>query len=311
MSNENQLSISDMQNIGAEAEKMARRQSGIDRVIGMAQMAEYFGKMATVANLNLIKSIKESKEYEGYIHFFEDGTSRRVANFGELCEFVFKKSRRSVDESLLNLDRLGGEFLERANEMGLNQRLINRASRLDQEDRQVIIEVVQQADSTKEQVIEAFEQLMEKNARAKQKLEEQNTQLTAKLEDVTGDLESVRKISAEKTKHLDEAREQLERTRRQIADADPEAVGEELRLSLSAVQVSIESEMTKLRPLLDQLIEHGQANFIDHTPTIVGCLNQIIRNCEYLRESYHLPQESPTDEVPAWVKAMQDEGKVN
>ena len=123
--------------------------------------------------------------------------------------------------------------------------------------------------------------------------------------------EDARKVSEQKNKKIDELHEKLERTRRQIANADPEAVGEELRLSLSAVQVSIESEMTKLRPLLDQLTEHGQVNGIDHAPTIVGCLNQIIRNCEYLRESYHLPQESPTDEVPAWVKAMQDEGKVN
>ena len=123
--------------------------------------------------------------------------------------------------------------------------------------------------------------------------------------------EDARKVSAGKDEKLNDLAEQLERTRRQIADADPEAVGEELRLSLSAVQVSIESEMTKLRPLLEQLIEHGQVNGVDHTPTIVGCLNQIIRNSEYLRESYHLPQEAPTDEIPAWVKAMQDEGKVN
>ena len=121
--------------------------------------------------------------------------------------------------------------------------------------------------------------------------------------------EDARKVSEQKNKKIDELHEKLERTRRQIADADPEAVGEELRLNLSAVQVSIESEMTKLRPLLDQLTEHGQVNGIDHAPTIVGCLNQIIRNCEYLRESYHLPQESPTDEVPAWVKAMQNESK--
>ena len=132
-------------------------------------------------------------------------------------------------------------------------------------------------------------------------------ELRAALKDSREETEDARKVSEQKNKKIDELHEKLERTRRQIADADPEAVGEELRLNLSAVQVSIESEMTKLRPLLDQLTEHGQANFIDHTPTIVGCLNQIIRNCEYLRETYHLPQESPTDEVPAWVKAMQND----
>ena len=114
--------------------------------------------------------------------------------------------------------------------------------------------------------------------------------------------EDARKVSEQKNKKIDELHEKLERTRRQIADAAPEAVGEELRLSLSAVQVSIESEMTKLRPLLDQLTEHGQVNGIDHAPTIVGCLNQIIRNCEYLRETYGLPREAPTDATPAWLK---------
>ena len=301
---EGKMTVTDIQNVGSEAQKIVLANAEANEVLGMIRAFDVVGKFVTVTNLKILHDIKESKKYKGLVKKLPDGKVVTVTNWSEYCQFL-PVSKDTIDQHLMMLKEFGEDFLSRAQDIGMGLRDMRKLRSLpDESDRNLIIEATQQEHLTRDDVLELMEEMAAKHSKEK-------TELTAKLEDVTGDLESVRKISAEKTKHLDEAREQLERTRRQIADADPEAVGEELRLNLSAVQVSIESEMTKLRPLLEQLIEHGQVNGVDHTPTIVGCLNQIIRNSEYLRESYHLPQEAPTDEIPAWVKAMQDEGKVN
>ena len=127
-------------------------------------------------------------------------------------------------------------------------------------------------------------------------------ELRAALKDSRDDLEAARKVSASKQEAIDELNHQLEKTRKKLADADPAKVGEELHATLSAAQTGVRSALTQIQSVLAQLIEHGQANGVDHAPTMVGCLNQIIRDCEYLRETYGLPREAPTDAIPAWLK---------
>ena len=127
-------------------------------------------------------------------------------------------------------------------------------------------------------------------------------ELRAALKDSREDLEAARKVSATKQETIDELNHTLEKTRKKLADADPEKVGEELHATLNAAQTGVRSALTQIQPVLAQLIEHGQANGVDHAPTMVGCLNQIIRDCEYLRETYGLPREAPTDATPAWLK---------
>ena len=128
------------------------------------------------------------------------------------------------------------------------------------------------------------------------------SELRAALKDSRDDLEAARKVSASKQEAIDELNHQLEKTRKKLADADPAKVGEELHATLNAAQTGVRSALTQIQPVLVQLIEHGQANGVDHAPTMVGCLNQIIRDCEYLRETYGLPREAPTDATPAWLK---------
>ena len=127
-------------------------------------------------------------------------------------------------------------------------------------------------------------------------------ELRAALKDSREDLEAARKVSASKQEAIDELNHKLEKTRKKLADADPEKIGEELHATLNAAQTGVRSALTQIQPVLAQLIEHGQANGVDHAPTMVGCLNQIIRDCEYLRETYGLPREAPTDATPAWLK---------
>lgn len=119
--------------------------------------------------------------------------------------------------------------------------------------------------------------------------------------------EDARKVSAGKDEKINDLAEQLEQARRKTKKIAPVDVAQEIKLIMGAHEAAALSQIYQMREVCQQLIEHGQIHHMDHTPAMVGSINQIIRACESLRETYHLPQESPTDEVPAWVKAMQED----
>ena len=121
--------------------------------------------------------------------------------------------------------------------------------------------------------------------------------------------EDARKVSAGKDEKLNDLAEQLEQAHRKTKKIPPVDVAQEIKLIMGAHEAAALSQIYQMREVCQQLIEHGQIHHMDHTPAMVGRINQIIRACESLRETYHLPQEAPTDEVPAWVKAMQNESK--
>ena len=78
-------------------------------------------------------------------------------------------------------------------------------------------------------------------------------------------------------------------------------MGSELTMRLSSLEVGIRSEVSRLKDLFDQLNAHREAHGFDHRAKMVGTLNQIILDCETLRESYALPTKAPTDDVPEWL----------
>ena len=301
---ENQLSITDMQNITSNVTKEFTREK-IEAIYALrdAQIHNGYAKMAQCATIRLLSEIKERKLFKDLEFKDADGNWRTCANWEEFCPAFTGQARRTIDEQIDHLKVLGEELYELNEKFKfINRNAFRDYKLIDASERQTVIDIVSKPEKTPDEVIEAFEQLMEKNAIAKQKLEQANAELTAKLEDTKEDLEAARKVSASKQEAIDDLNHQLEKTRKKLADADPEKVGEELHATLNAAQTGVRSALTQIQPVLAQLIEHGQANGVDHAPTMVGCLNQIIRDCEFLRETYGLPREAPTDAIPAWLK---------
>ncbi|MCI4000069.1 hypothetical protein MM716_33080 [Klebsiella pneumoniae] len=79
-------------------------------------------------------------------------------------------------------------------------------------------------------------------------------------------------------------------------------------MQLTSLEVGIRSQVSRLKDLFDQLNAHSEAHEISHQAKMVGTLNQIILDCEQLRESYALPTEAPTDNVPEWLVGGKGEG---
>lgn len=109
------------------------------------------------------------------------------------------------------------------------------------------------------------------------------------------------KVIADKNKKVDELAEKLAKKQTGVREPKAEDVGSELTMQLSSLEVSIRSQVSRLKDLFDQLNAHSEAHGISHQAKMVGTLNQIILDCNGIRESYALPMEAPQDETPEWL----------
>ena len=116
------------------------------------------------------------------------------------------------------------------------------------------------------------------------------------------------KVIADKNKKVDELAEKLSKKQTGVKEPKPVDVGIELTMQLGSLEVGIRSQISRLREMFEQMAAHGEAHGFDHRAKMVGTLNQIILDCEQLRESYALPTEAPTDNVPEWLGGETGEG---
>ena len=116
------------------------------------------------------------------------------------------------------------------------------------------------------------------------------------------------KVIADKNKKVDELAEKLSKKQTGVKEPKPADVGIELTMQLGSLEVGIRSQISRLREMFEQMAAHGEAHGFDHRAKMVGTLNQIILDCEQLRESYALPTEAPTDNVPEWLGGEIGEG---
>lgn len=109
------------------------------------------------------------------------------------------------------------------------------------------------------------------------------------------------KVIADKNKKVDELAEKLAKKQTGVREPKAEDVGSELAMQLTSLEVGIRSQVSRLKDLFDQLNAHSEAHGISHQAKMVGALNQIILDCNGIRESYALPMEAPQDETPEWL----------
>lgn len=126
-------------------------------------------------------------------------------------------------------------------------------------------------------------------------------ELRAALRESRETAEAKDKVIADKNKKVDELAEKLAKKQTGVKEPQAEDVGSELTMRLSSLEVGIRSDVSRLKDLFQQMLAHGEAHGFDHRAKMVGTLNQIILDCETLRESYALPNEAPTDEMPEWL----------
>lgn len=297
-----ELTVSEMQNAAAlTAQNLTFEKAQILEQVGAIKMAALTRKFVSVTEIELLTNIKKNKQYKD-LPMTINGKSVFVTTFEQFCNAI-GSSVETVDNNIRNYQRLGVEFFEYAQNAGIPQRALGQIGRLPEADRQVVIEMAQQEDTTKEAVLEVLEQVMAKSAAEKEKTAVEKAELEGRLKEAEESLEAKDRVLADKAKQNDTLHEQVERLRRRQAQAKPADVAEDLKLQLASTTVGIESQISRFRELFAALAANAEASGQDHAPMMVGSLNQIIRDCEALREQFALPQEAPTNARPEWLDA--------
>ena len=111
------------------------------------------------------------------------------------------------------------------------------------------------------------------------------------------------KVLGDKNAKIDELAEKLEKAKKKgsLKEPDPADVGNELHMAVGAKEVAIRSHIVQLGEYFTQLAAHEQAHGISHQAKMTGVINQIIMDCQHLRDQYGLPETIPKDDMPEWL----------
>ena len=112
------------------------------------------------------------------------------------------------------------------------------------------------------------------------------------------------KVIADKNAKIDEYAEKLAKKQKSaVKEPAPADIANELNMSVSSKTVAIRSHIVQLGDYFGQLTAHGEAHGLPHQATMVGALNQLLMDINYLRDQYNLPSDMSEDDTPEWLQS--------
>lgn len=165
--------------------------------IGALKATEFVRKLVTVTTIKMLAEIKESKQYKG-LKIILNEELVTSPTWDQFCQHI-GLSREKVDEDIRNLSVFGEDFLETSQRMSLGYRDLRKLRKLDDADREVIIEGEAVKAEDRESLIDLIEEMSAKHRKQKDALETENKELKADKDA----LETILQKKDEKVNQLD------------------------------------------------------------------------------------------------------------
>ncbi|MDO4658407.1 hypothetical protein [Kingella sp. (in: b-proteobacteria)] len=129
-------------------------------------------------------------------------------------------------------------------------------------------------------------------------------ELRVALRENREDAQAKDKVLADKNAKIDELVEKLEKAKKKggVKEPNPADVASELHMAVGAKEVAIRSQLAQLGDYFAQMAAHEAAHGLSHRARMAGALNQIIMDCQHLRDQYALPESADDDGVPEWLQ---------
>lgn len=129
-------------------------------------------------------------------------------------------------------------------------------------------------------------------------------ELRVALRENREDAQAKDKVLADKNAKIDELAEKLEKAKKKggVKEPDPADVASELHMAVGAKEVAIRSQLAQLGDYFAQMAAHEAAHGLSHRARMAGALNQIVMDCQHLRDQYALPESADDDGVPEWLQ---------
>ena len=165
--------------------------------IGALKATEFVRKLVTVTTIKMLAEIKEAKQYKG-LKIILNEELVTSPTWDQFCQHI-GLSREKVDEDIRNLSVFGEDFLETSQRMSLGYRDLRKLRKLDDADREVIIEGEAVKAEDRESLIDLIEEMSAKHRKQKDALENENKELKADKDA----LETILQKKDEKVNQLD------------------------------------------------------------------------------------------------------------
>ena len=129
-------------------------------------------------------------------------------------------------------------------------------------------------------------------------------ELRVALRENREDAQAKDKVLADKNAKIDELAEKLEKAKKKggVKEPNPADVASELHMAVGAKEVAIRSQLAQLGDYFAQMAAHEAAHGLSHRARMAGALNQIIMDCQHLRDQYALLESADDDGVPEWLQ---------
>lgn len=229
--------------------------------IGRIQAATVASKVSERVIAESYRSLAESKTYIGIPHPDPARMGATVTSMDEFCRLFLGKSQRRCQEIASNLDVLGAELYEAAEQIGLGQRDYN-ALRALPADEQVVVKAALEEGADRAAVVGLINDLAQRLADARQ------------------DHEAAQRKARERLDKISELQDQLSDATHFLRTAAPQERAREMLTELAAryidVRASIGQAEDATRAFFAQCDEHGVDMDAEVSDRAVGIVNALL-----------------------------------
>lgn len=288
-------------------QSVAEEQIQLSEQVGALKATGFFKKVSTVTEIKLIAEIKESKKYKGLKLIDHNGKYVTCSTFQDFCGAV-GYSYEKINQDIQNLSAFGEDFLETSQRMGLGYRDLRKLRKLDDADREVIIEGEAVKAEDRESLIDLIEEMSAKHRKQKDALETENKELKADKDA----LETILQKKDEKVNQLDtqvtkltspaEIQRRAESEPQELEKAALETLGTESILFLTAFNRYINAlggvmdiAESKDLPQLFERVDESIVAVCQRYAQYVQRLGTQVSFEEILNPSWMFPETADTD----------------
>lgn len=245
--------------------------------LGAIKATNFIKKLVTVTEIKLIAEIKETKQYKGLKVIDDFGKVVTVTTWEHFCKHI-GMSCEKVDEDIRNLGMFGEDFLETSQRIGLGYRDLRKLRKLDDADREVIINGESVKAEDRESLIDLIEEMSAKHAKDK-------AILNKKVSDLTADNEAkdqiIKSKDAKATKldvELTKLKSPVEIQKR--TESEPQLMAEKVLEEINTTCLTMHNSTVRftndINSILDAVNEHDLYDIQDRLEANVVALFQQI-----------------------------------
>tara|TARA_R110002033_G_scaffold17587_1_gene47662 strand:- start:9779 stop:10759 length:981 start_codon:yes stop_codon:yes gene_type:complete len=217
-------------------EKLAEMASA-SILVGRIQMANAVKQFASVGSLQILKNVKETKDYKNLKGLKLPNGEILTGTWEEFCKLI-GESKSSVDERLKNLELFGKEALEAMQAIGMGIRDLRRLRQLPENELKAIVDGEQLTVDSKEEALDIIEEMAAKHRAESNKLND-------KIEHLSLDSKASDQLLEKKGKQIQDLEKALEIAKGKGSAAQIKQLEAERNKALSQAIINAKYEIFK------------------------------------------------------------------